>query len=259
MKQNRKLYKYMKQKLLLFLAILSVIAPSCRDDDEAPRSTIDKEFQPYFDAFVEEMNARAPDTSIDFSQFIVRFANPGELDTGIYGNCSKLGGYEIKVSRPIWDGPDSIYREVLIFHELGHCALRRGHDEQMLRFYNCKSLMTAIVGGSQCGTDVSSPMWREYYLQELFGPAVEPDWINMDTAYFLQTPLVDFFESEGQSASIDSIGNEDFQVELFFDSLANISFQLGDYNMDFKYIGWLQPNGERIYITRAGALSIIPS
>ena len=90
---------------------IAVIPPTCSETHTAPTPPVDKigkEFRPYFDAFVEEMNARAPDSTIDFSRFLIRFAEPGELDSTLYGTCSRRGGDTILISRKDWEDADSV-------------------------------------------------------------------------------------------------------------------------------------------------------
>jgi hypothetical protein len=241
-------FSKMKLQYFFLTTFLLIITLSCRDDDDNPPppppvDKIAKEFRPYFDAFVEEMNARAPDSTIDFSRFLIRFAEPGELDSTVYGTCSRKGGDTILISRKNWEGADSVYREAVIFHELGHCALSRFHNDNVLRFYNCESLMNWTIGGFNCAADNSSPMWREYYLQELFELENKPAWLYYDTAYFIQPSPAVFYESEDLLSSVTGLENEAFQVELFFDSMTTTQIRLGDFRMEFKYNGWLHPQG----------------
>jgi hypothetical protein len=103
--------------------------------------------------------------------------------------------------------------------------------------------MSTNIGGLNCGADNSSPMWREYYLQELFELENKPAWLYNDTAYFVQPSPEVFYESQDLLSSATGLENEAFQVELFFDSMTTTQIQLGDFRMEFKYNGWLHPYG----------------
>lgn len=53
-------------------------------------------------------------------------------DDGVIGLCVKTAGeITIYLSKPHWDSYDSQQREMLIFHELGHCVLNLEHDRSL--------------------------------------------------------------------------------------------------------------------------------
>ena len=90
----------------------------------------------------------------------------GHLDPPTAGYCSvrtQMAGYnwvttyKIVIDRDFWlDSPDC-QKEILMYHELGHCALGRMHEEE-------PSVMEPYL--ITCGVYNDN---KEFYLKELFG------------------------------------------------------------------------------------------
>ena len=81
------------------------------------------------------------------------------LDKG----ATKHGHKDIVIKQPYWNTLGDYGREQLIFHELGHCALNRDHDNNK-DIYDCPmSIMYQFTFGD---TDCYPP-YRNELLQEL--------------------------------------------------------------------------------------------
>ena len=52
----------------------------------------------------------------------------------------------VVVDKFYWDTADDLEREFLVFHELGHCALNRGHLDDSDAHGDCISMMTSGTG-----------------------------------------------------------------------------------------------------------------
>ena len=91
-------------------------------------------------------------------------------DENIAGTCTwhSHSPNEIVIDQSFWNSASAIYREFVVFHELGHCVQDRGHREDQFTNGNCISIMASGVG--DCKTAYSSAT-RVKYLDELFSPS----------------------------------------------------------------------------------------
>lgn len=109
-------------------------------------------------------------------------------------DCGKLRRFKIKIVRDLsvgWDKEDSGYCEwlssrifinydawmystdtekrILIYHELGHCALNRWlHTDGMISSLNYDRPKSLMNGAGRLPTEIEFVTYREYYLNELF-------------------------------------------------------------------------------------------
>jgi len=60
-----------------------------------------------------------------------------------------------------------LIKELIVFHELGHCFLQRGHREDALPNGACVSIMRS--GIEDCLDNYTSET-RSFYIDELFDP-----------------------------------------------------------------------------------------
>ena len=244
----------MKHLTFLLAAIALFFLSTCEKEPANPPAesppAIGPEFQKYVERFVEEYQKRVPDARFNPEEYTIRFANPGEFEAGVRGRCIPGHNKEIIIAEEHWNDFDTVLQELLMFHELGHCALdRRFHDRGTLRFgaLTCKSIMSPSIYGTDCGIDYYAPMWREFYLDELFGLKEEPDWLEVGSNYHIEDLQKDtFYVSEFHSSLIEEAPAGQCQVELFFDRMSSVVFQMGDYQVDFSYQGFGQVNGESI-------------
>jgi hypothetical protein len=112
-----------------------------------------------------------PDRPIVPSKKItIQFAN---LDDTVIGLCQRpifksVFRPILTIDRNFWKTADSGTKEQLVFHELGHCALGRLHNDAVVNFLNIKvgvSIMHSYLDA------VPTPLYiieREHYLTELF-------------------------------------------------------------------------------------------
>jgi hypothetical protein len=90
----------------------------------------------------------------------------------VAGQCSYGAaiGRNIIIDETFWNSNASLlYKEMVVFHELGHCFLGLGHNEGLLSNGTCASIMRSGAGDCRDNYHAAS---RSYYLDELFGAGV---------------------------------------------------------------------------------------
>jgi hypothetical protein len=163
---------------------------------------IDPEFIPYLERFMKEAGARgiqinpirARALSIEFGFNLVADNTLGQCD---------VTTKQMKVSESYWATAGDMEKEVLIFHELGHCLLGREHEDNTMPIsggWTYKSVMNSYgnalmfrmatnedcVNRGECGVPVFAPkskknfytMYHKIYMDELFG-VVAPNRIKL--------------------------------------------------------------------------------
>lgn len=88
----------------------------------------------------------------------------------IAGQCNTYGGARpnhVIMDLEFWNRAGDLFKEFIIFHELGHCFLNRGHREDAHANGTCVSLMRS--GIEDCRDNYNSAS-RAAYLNELFKP-----------------------------------------------------------------------------------------
>lgn len=143
-------------KLTLFFISLLIIG--CGDD----KGYFEPEFKPYVTGFIDA--ARRNNKEINVDLISISFMDvPEHSTTGlVFGKCEDGVIYIVK---PYWEATSESRREVILYHELGHCVLGRDH----LGGWNAQldiplSIMTSM-------SSIVIDYWdnnREYYLSELF-------------------------------------------------------------------------------------------
>ncbi|MBT8228816.1 MAG: hypothetical protein KJO50_01055, partial [Bacteroidia bacterium] len=87
-------------------------------------------------------------------------------DNGVAGTC-QYGSHiaHVTIDLSYWNNSSMLTREYVVFHELGHCALGRDHDESSFNNGICQSIMNSGLG--HCIPSYNNQN-RERYLDELF-------------------------------------------------------------------------------------------
>jgi hypothetical protein len=167
-----------------FLSLaLSLVLLACQDDavlsinDEMIDSSIEDENE---DNLADLPNVEAG-LRIYFNRFQAEAAERGQNvylndligliqsipEDNVAGQCTYHYNRPnvVLVDADIWGRLSDSYREFIVFHELGHCVLGRGHDESTNAQGVCLSIMRSGLGDCR---DVYSFSTRDYYLDELF-------------------------------------------------------------------------------------------
>jgi hypothetical protein len=159
--------------MLFFSFLCFLVFNACLEDDNSPDTSVrsyfpgvDEELWPYFSKFENEGNKRG--FSIDLARSGIT-ANIREIhNTGVAGQCSYGGNLptsQITIDEGFWKSSNVLGKEFVVFHELGHCNLFRGHLEDSLNNGSCVSIMRSGLGSCR---DVYTNETRSYYLDELF-------------------------------------------------------------------------------------------
>ena len=114
----------------------------------------------------KDPNYKLPPMRISFAnlqQSVYNGFNRKEVNT--IGICLPDGNGKrhILIDKEFWDGAEPREKELLIFHELAHCVLGRGHDSRMF----CSNVEYSIMHPTLIhGFDYENK--KEHYLRDLF-------------------------------------------------------------------------------------------
>lgn len=152
---------------LIFVGIAGCGSPQKSYPDPAPG--IDPRLQEYVDRFEEyayqfygDINFRMPPMDIDLgSTEALKSDTPGHVTVGW---CRRgFGKHKIMISEDHWKRYSESSREMLMFHELGHCVLGRGHRDIVTPLDRPVSIMNSVMF-----SDYFYEQDRDYYIEELF-------------------------------------------------------------------------------------------
>jgi len=118
-------------------------------------------FKEFVDKFETEGKAYLNQPNFNIGDIPINF---GDTEGTAVGVCFKYsnGKSEVIIDEDKWDALPSI-REVLIYHELGHCRLNRGHDNSLFdNDVKLSILNEVLVSGFQY------TRYRDGYVKELF-------------------------------------------------------------------------------------------
>lgn len=113
-------------KKLILIYSLSLLAGACAKQ----KLNIDPAFEPQFEAFQSDMRDIGIEATID--DLSIQFGEPENIPIcgiGAVACCQTDGDTtpQITVKKQYWDNYNSTERELLIFHEMGHCVVGREH------------------------------------------------------------------------------------------------------------------------------------
>jgi hypothetical protein len=142
-------------RLLLFLGLVTALV-GCGQENAKEPAIVDEALVSYVVKFELDVGVSAGAIDVTF----------GDLDDDIVGMCYswKDGRRKIVIDKQFWDIESETQREELMFHELGHCAMNLGHDEEI-----------SYMGRTSCPNSVMYPYafeycyerYRDYYVSEL--------------------------------------------------------------------------------------------
>lgn len=123
------------------------------------REYIDPNFSKYVQKFSSTYNV---DVNLD-----MRFAPQTDMVVGVCISYSN-GDRKIEIDKEAWDAYDDESREMLIFHELGHCVLDRPHREELITS-GYRQIPASIMYPSMFSSQTYES-YKEDYLYELSNP-----------------------------------------------------------------------------------------
>jgi len=141
----------MKNLILIF----AIITSSCQLAEPDYIYSIDKEIEPYYLEFISEGNVRG----LNFTQVSILMAFE-ELPDEMLGESIKNAytSYpKVLIDRSEWLVKSDSDRRYVVFHELGHALLGRGHEE------NSESIMSSYKSAMRNFAHYPNPMINELF------------------------------------------------------------------------------------------------
>ena len=156
---------------MLLFSLCIIIFLSCQNDpivddsSEALDSNIPSLLSPYFETF--RVKALEYDLVVDYSVANVTAEIKLINEGAVAGSCT-TNGHDIRhitIDQTFWNQSSHLTKEMVIFHELGHCILGRGHKESSFANGICHSIMRSGLGTCR---DAYTAENRDYFIEELF-------------------------------------------------------------------------------------------
>jgi hypothetical protein len=146
----------------------ALIFSSCEPDQEIV-FIIETPVQGYYDRFIDEAAQRGLDVAYAASQVEARIGSIDEPN--VIGTCSWTQSHQhsIVLEEEYWRTATDMQREFLVFHELGHCVLGRGHVDNADANGNCISVMSSGTGDCRVFYSQNN---RRRLLDELFSEGI---------------------------------------------------------------------------------------
>ena len=166
--------KLCKSRIGLIVLFVSLFFLSCDNDEVAEVvepvtfANVDAELVPFFEKFQEEAAVRG--ISVDLATADIEGVIEEIDGQHVAGQCSYRGFSNprlVTVDATFWRRSSNLFKEFIVFHELGHCYLNRGHAESAFPNGVCRSIMRSGVG--DC-LDSYNDNTRACYIDELFEP-----------------------------------------------------------------------------------------
>lgn len=157
-------------KYLLLFSFAILLGCDSQDDPVDPDGYpgVDSRLWFFFDAFEREASSRGITVDLRASGLTGQIGNIEGVN--VAGGCSFHGSRPnaIILDSTFWSTLSFLQREMIVFHELGHCVLYREHREASDVTGRCLSIMRS---GLESCRDGYSETTRDGYLNELFDPA----------------------------------------------------------------------------------------
>ena len=120
---------------------------------------INEQIKPFYDQFSKKLQIKLGYIPAQFSK----------LDKDLAGICWEYnGGYvEIEIDSSYWEQASYSEKEQLIFHELGHCALRLDHNENILDLKEYGKIPESIMFPTVFGHRKYYETFKNYYYNQL--------------------------------------------------------------------------------------------
>lgn len=158
-KNNIKTTTFRVFRSLILLASLFLAS------DSRMKPFVHSEFAPFLSNFEALYGKKVTNLSMSFTNF---------YSLSIIGICESYesfllssGTKSIKIDKKFWDESSETVKEILIFHELGHCVLDRDHLSDVMFTKDKKLIFTSIMN-PYIINEADYNENKAYYLIELF-------------------------------------------------------------------------------------------
>lgn len=158
------------KRLSLIIPAFIFILASCQEDfiPEPVSKTYPAADQALWDHFSDfEAEALARGINIDLNAVDLT-AGISEIDEENVAGLCQYGTHitnNVIIDGDFWNNTSFSSREFVVFHELGHCVLGRGHTELQNSNGSCTSMMASGTGSCRFNYTTQT---RATYLDELF-------------------------------------------------------------------------------------------
>ena len=237
-----------KIHLILLLGVLFLY--SCGDE---PVYDVAPVFEPYVERFVEE--ALTYGISYDFQEegLEIVFRDAVSKESG--GQCNSSGLIEIE--RFFWNDLDDFEKEGLIFHELGHCVLGRGHKNALLPNGEWGSRMrgSPLPDGTNAVINYTGTR-LPFYRDEMFDPDTPiPDWASWTRSFdeFDESDKALVFQFSDTTEFEESpigLANSNFEIDLVYNTGTSEGF------VGVQFFGESNDDRIRVGFNREGLFAI---
>lgn len=163
-------------KYIITILTLVLIGISCTEIEY----NVDPIFEPYVEDFTEEARKNGLDIDLREEGITIELSDVAQVD--VSGRCfTGLNQRRIVINKAAWLGGFEDFKRRLMFHELGHCVLGRGHRNEKFSNGIWKSSMHGSpLTEEELRTAIPYYGFRKaYYDAELFDETIpDPDWAN---------------------------------------------------------------------------------
>lgn len=113
---------------ITFMLTILVLLSSCMKTTHVQQvRAVDTSFIAYLNEFKAQANSRG--VNVDDEHIVVLFGNVKWNGKNVVASCSyDYKGPTVTVDANEWNNVNDLYREEILFHELGHCLLGLDHD-----------------------------------------------------------------------------------------------------------------------------------
>ena len=143
----------------------------CKEPDSVKEFPgVDERLHSYFELFEEEARARGLEIDLlerTLSAEVMEIQGDGVAGQCQYGQNSILDNHIVIDESFLLSNASDLLKELVVFHELGHCYLQRDHREDTYPTGACISIMRSGVGDCR---DNYTNAFRATYIDELFDP-----------------------------------------------------------------------------------------
>ncbi len=149
---------------LAFIIGLSILFYTCKKSPEEiyPYPNVDEQLHEYFKKFEEEGKKRG--VNVDLIKSEVHGSLTKINANSIVGICNK-NTTRVIIDKDFWARSSNSSKELIIFHELGHCYLKLPHSSNATHDGVCLSIMRPGNGGC---LDYYNSKTRDKMIDELF-------------------------------------------------------------------------------------------
>lgn len=152
-------------RICLLLLVLIFVGCEKEESTDVNNLYIADELQPYFDLFEVEAAARGLDYNLEeenLEGYLLRIS-----DDDVIGQCSFNTDHPQRVTIDVsfWRRASDFEKEMVVFHELGHCVLNRDHIDDANPDGTCVSIMHSGLGNCRLQYNNTN---KVAYLDELF-------------------------------------------------------------------------------------------